>query len=339
MVKKLPEIKNSCAEIYNLIKVNVQSNLLISAIKWKIFDYLVESVSAQTVAEKLQFHPRNTELFLNALAGMELIQKNNGMFSNTEKSAEFLVSAKPEYLGSFFLHVHKWHEQFGSNMETLIENGPPDKMDTNMTDGSIWAESVRLAAAYHYCGPTQYITRIISSLPEFPSMKKMLDLGGGSGIYTISIVSTHPEMKGVVFEQPPVAAVTREFIRQYDAKDRVAVMEGDYITDSIGDSYDLIFASATLNFFKDLFDELFRKIYDALNPGGVFITHQDGVKDERTKPAYHVSEFLSAELHGADFAIPQGMIADSMLQSGFKSVRSFTQQSDFGDMDIDIGRK
>ncbi|MCP4681649.1 MAG: hypothetical protein GY864_04895 [Desulfobacterales bacterium] len=43
--------------------------------------------------------------------------------------------------------------------------------------------------------------------------------------------------------------------------------------------------------------------------------------------------------HGADLAIPQGMIADSMLQSGFKSVRSFTQQSDFGDMDIDIGRK
>jgi len=339
MVKKLPEVKNSCADIYNLIKVDIQSNLLISAIKWKIFDCLVEPVSAQTVAENLQFHPRNTELFLNALAGMEIIQKNNGMFSNTDKSAEFLVSTKSEYLGSFFLHVHKWHEQFRLNMETLIENGPPDKMDTNMLDESIWAESARLAAAYHYCGPTQYITKIITSLPQFPSMKKMLDLGGGSGIYTISIVSAHSEMEGVVFEQPAVAAVAREFIRQYDAEDRISVMEGNYIIDAIGDSYDLIFASATLNFFKDHFVELFRKIYDALNPGGIFITHQDGIKDERTKPVYHVSEFLSAELHGADFAIPQGMIADSMLQSGFKSVRSFTKQSDFGDMDIDIGRK
>ena len=338
-MKKLPEIKNSCADIYNLVKVNVQSNLLVSAIRWKIFDYLVESVSARTVAEKFQFHPRNTELFLNALAGMDLIQKNNGMFSNSEKSAEFLVSSKSGYLGSFFLHVHQWHEQFGSNLETLIEKGPPDKMDTNMADDSIWAESARLAAPYHYCGPMQYITRVISSLPEFPRMKKMLDMGGGSGIYTISIVSAHPDMKGVVFEQPSVAAVTREFVRKYEIEDRVAVIEGDYITDSIGDSYDLIYASATLNFFKNQFDELFRKIYDALNPGGIFITHQDGIKDERTRPVYHVSEFLSAELQGADLAIAQGMIADSMLQNSFKSVRSFTQQSDFGDMDIDIGRK
>jgi SAM-dependent methyltransferase len=338
-VKKLPEIKNSCADIYNLIKVNIQSNILIAAIKWKIFDYLVESVSAQTVAEKLQFHPRNTELFLNALAGMEIIQKNNGLFSNTEKSAEFLVSKRPEYLGPFFLHVHRWQEQIGLNMETLIENGPPDEMNMNRADGTNWADSIRNSAAYHYGGPVRYITQIIRSLPEFPSMKKMLDIGGGIGIYTISVVSNHPDMKGVVFEQPPVAAVAREFIREYDAEDRIAVMEGNYITDDIGDSYDLIFASATLNFYKDRFNDIFRKVYDALNPGGVFITHQDGIKNERTKPIYHISEFLSYELYGRDFAIEQGLIADSMLQSGFKSVRSFTKQSDFGDMDIDIGRK
>ncbi len=116
-------------------------------------------------------------------------------------------------------------------------------------------------------------------------------------------------------------------------------MEGDYITDSLGGPYDLILASATLNFFKENFDELFCKIYDSLNPGGVFITHHDGIRNERTQPVVHLSEFLSAEFHGMDFAIPQGLIAESMLTSGFQSVRSFTQPSDFGDMDIDIGRK
>ncbi len=339
IVKKLPEIKNSCADIFNLVKMNMHSNILVTAIKLKIFDHLTESVSAETVAEKLQFHAGNTELVLNVLAGMEIIQKKNGLFSNSGKSAEFLVSTMPEYLGSFFLHIHKWHEQFGSNLETLIKNGPPDKKDGDMADGSAWAESARLSAAYHYCGPTRYITKIISSFPEFSSMKKMLDLGGGTGIYTISILSAHPVMKGVVFEQPPVAAVTREFIRLYDAEDRISIIEGDYITDPIGDSYDLIFASATLNFFKDRFDDLFKKVYNALKPGGIFVTHQDGITDERTKPVYRLSDFLSAEMNGIDFLIPQGLIADSMMKSGFKSVRSITTQSDFGDMDIDIGRK
>jgi hypothetical protein len=40
-----------------------------------------------------------------------------------------------------------------------------------------------------------------------------------------------------------------------------------------------------------------------------------------------------------DFALEQGAIAEAMLRKGFRSVRSFTKQSDIGDMDIDIGRK
>jgi hypothetical protein len=42
---------------------------------------------------------------------------------------------------------------------------------------------------------------------------------------------------------------------------------------------------------------------------------------------------------GADFAIRQGEIAEAMLSVGFKSIRSFTNISSIGDMDIDIGRK
>jgi hypothetical protein len=78
---------------------------------------------------------------------------------------------------------------------------------------------------------------------------------------------------------------------------------------------------------------------DSLNPGCVFMTHQDGVADERTRPVYHITEFLSPELMGMDFAIGQGERSEAMLRAGFKSVRSFTRHSAFDDMDIDIGRK
>ncbi len=338
-MKHLPEVKSSCAHIYNIVKGDIQNELLVAAIKWKLFDHLSSPVTAFAIADKIGFHPRNTELFLNVLSGMNIINKKNGMFSNTPESEEFLVSAKTEYLGSFLLHVAEWHDKFGLNIESLIQNGPPEQMETPPSDSSVWADAARISGAYHYCGPVSYMVDIISSLPEFPKMKSMLDMGGGTGIYTIGIVAAHPEMKGVVFEQPPVAVVTREFIREYEAEDRISTMEGDYITDSLGGPYDLILASATLNFFKENFDELFCKIYDSLNPGGVFITHHDGIKNERTQPVVHLSEFLSAEFHGMDFAIPQGLIAESMLTSGFQSVRSFTQPSDFGDMDIDIGRK
>lgn len=48
-------------------------------------------------------------------------------------------------------------------------------------------------------------------------------------------------------------------------------LEGDYLQDSIGEGYDLILASSTLSFARHDMDSLMKKIYNALNPGGVFI--------------------------------------------------------------------
>jgi hypothetical protein len=93
----------------------------------------------------------------------------------------------------------------------------------------------------------------------------------------------------------------------------------------------------TLFFLKP--DELFKKVYATLEPAGVFMTHQDGIADERRKPVYHVTEFPGPEIMGMDFSFAQGIMADTMLRAGFQSVRRFTIQSDIADMDIDIGRK
>ena len=119
----------------------------------------------------------------------------------------------------------------------------------------------------------------------------------------------------------------------------MTVREGDYMTEPIGSGYDLVFASATLNFHKDRLGELFARIYNALNPGGIFITHQDGIYAERTKPVNHIIGMLSAELCGMDLAMPKDLIGDLMIETGFKRVRSFSVNSYIGEMDIDIGRK
>jgi predicted O-methyltransferase YrrM len=287
----------------------------------------------------MQSHPRNTGLFLNSLAGMGMIVKEKGLFRNTEKSSEFLVSTSPTYLGDFFLHLTEWSNSLEHNIDSMIMNGPPEQQAADLADGEMWARSARFSAVYQYTGEAQHIARIVKGLPEFRNMKTMLDLGGGAGFYTMAIVGAHPEMKGVVFEQPPVAAVAREFIQQYEMEDRIRTIEGNYFTDDLEGPYDFIFASATLNFCKNNRDDFFQKIFNALNPGGVFMTHQDGLTDERTKPAYHVTEFLGPELMGNDFGLEQGVIAEAILRTGFKSVRSFTKLSVIGDMDIDIGRK
>ena len=101
----------------------------------------------------------------------------------------------------------------------------------------------------------------------------------------------------------------------------------------------MIWARSTLYFAKDDIDALMKRIYDALNPGGVFISFQDGLTHERTKPDIMALSWMPMALTGQDLGLDQDFIADSMLCAGFKSVRSRTLDTPMMPMDLDIGRK
>jgi len=146
-------------------------------------------------------------------------------------------------------------------------------------------------------------------------------------------------MSGVIFDQPDVVKVAQSFVREYGMDDRMDVMGGDYMTDPIGEGYDLIWAKNTLNFARDDMDSMVAKIYDSLNPGGVFISCAEGLTHERTKPDAMVLSMISLSLMGQDMCFDQGEIADSMLRIGFRSIRSRMLDTDWGPIDLDIGRK
>ena len=122
-------------------------------------------------------------------------------------------------------------------------------------------------------------------------------------------------------------------------EDRMEVLGGDFNHDPIGEGYDLIWASSALSLAKDDMDSLTKKIYDALNQGGVFLVLHEGLTYERTKPDAMVLSMMPMALTGQDMRFDQGFIADSMLRVGFKSVRSRTLDTAWGPMDLDIGRK
>ena len=122
-------------------------------------------------------------------------------------------------------------------------------------------------------------------------------------------------------------------------KGRVEVLGGDYFQDSIGEGYDLVLASDNLYYDKDETDAIVKKIFDALNPSGVFISFHGGLTHEQTKPDMMVLGMILDKLMGQGMMVDQGFIADSMLRVGFKSVRSRTLGPDWGPMDLDIGRK
>ncbi len=153
-----------------------------------------------------------------------------------------------------------------------------------MLDRSMRMEFAYLSSAYAYGGPVQSVGDIVRTLPDFPAMRRMLDLGGATGFFSIAIVTAHPSLKSDVLEQSWIACViTQKFIRQYEVKDRIAVIESDFMKESLRDSYDLIVASAFPKGIENQLGEFFHNVYDALNPGGIFLNCKDRVVTKRIR--------------------------------------------------------
>jgi cyclopropane fatty-acyl-phospholipid synthase-like methyltransferase len=167
----------------------------------------------------------------------------------------------------------------------------------------------------------------------------MLDLGGGHGMFTLYFVDAHPTLTGVVFDRPAVVAVAEAFAAEYGLQERIGTRAGDYLTDDIGRGYDFIWACSTLNFARNDLDPLITKIAEALNPGGVFISFQDGMTHEGTRPDTMLGHLVHALQSGDDLFFEQGEIAVAMQRCGFRSVQSSTVQAPMGAMDMDVARK
>lgn len=337
---RVPEVDVSPEKLYGMCFASIRSKLLVAAIKLKVFDQLSEPKTAEQVAEAIQGHAENTRLLLDGLTTCELIDKKNGLYRNRPVAQTFLVEGLPTSLGEGFLHQAAMSERMLANLPEMVLNGPPDTFENEAADSEErWARNAVWMANNERAGIAQQMARLVAGLPEFPAFRKMLDLGGGPGIFGIAIVDRHPAMHGVVFDRAPVVAVAERFIREYGLEDRMTVLAGDYNKDSIGDGYDLIWASSTLNFAQHNLDAVMRKIHAALNPKGVFVNLSEGLTDEGTKPDFFVLCTMGWAMIHPMRAFRQGEIAEAMLDAGFHRVTSRTLNTGWGQMDLDIARK
>lgn len=337
---KLPEINLKPTALFNLHYGTIRSWLLTTAVELKIFNQTSEQKTAVEIAAAIQSHGANTELFLNALCSLELLIKENGCYVNTELAETFLVEGKETYSGGLLLMNEQWNFESRTQMKELVLNGPQPQQEASDYTGDYFADYVMDMRNLSRSGQSQLMAKELGRLPGFADMRTMLDLGGAHGMDCIATVMRNPNLKGIVYDHPAVVEITRQVITEYSMEERVAVMGGDYATDSIGSGYDLIYAKATLNSQKGNLGPLFEKIHDALNPGGVFISVHDGLTDEGTKPADQVISGLPVVLSAFDFSFEADMVPDAMLEAGFKSVR--TRPVPFllgGVLDMAIGRK
>ncbi len=198
--------------------------------------------------------------------------KNHGaVYLVSELSATYLLESSPfsqkHYLAERLRNVELW-----VRLPQIMKRGPEI-----VEKGPFFGEVVQCMAENARCGLLQETVRIVLENVDFTNVKKLLDLGGGHGLYAIAFAKLNENLQAFVFDLPPVTQKTKDFIEKYGSS-RVDIIPGDFFNDEIGSGYDVIFSSFNPG---GKVPSLIPKISKALTPGGVFITRQ--IPDEKMK--------------------------------------------------------
>ena len=101
------------------------------------------------------------------------------------------------------------------------------------------------------------------------SVRRMLDVGGGSGAYSIAFAKANPKLRARIVDLAAVAPIAQGHIDEAGVADRVSIRTGDLRSDALGEGYDLVFVSAICHMLSPEENrDLLRRCRAALEPGG-----------------------------------------------------------------------
>jgi len=115
----------------------------------------------------------------------------------------------------------------------------------------------------------------------------MLDVGGGSGAYSIAFARANAQLRVDVLDLPTVLPIAQGHIEEAGLSDRITTRAGDLRKDDLGNGYDLILLSAICHMLGvDANLGLLERCFAALSPGGRVIIQDFILEPDRTSPTW-----------------------------------------------------
>lgn len=302
-----------------------KSKILLTACELDLFTHLgSEAKTAKEIAIATDTHERSIERLMNALSAIRLLEKKGNRFTNTKGTRRFLVHGQPEFIGDMTHISHLWNT-WGTLTETVRQGKPIVYQDLSEKSDE-WLESY--VDSLHW--RASMIAPDVISLINLTNVNRVLDLGGGSGLYAMEFINAKPGVKATVFDIPQLLKHAEKHIIREGHQDDIKLMPGDFLKDDYGSGYDLVFISNVIHIFS-IWDsiKILQKVYDSLNKGGVVIIEEELLSDSRTSPeqASILSVNMLVNTKGGD-ALTETDVWIMMREAWFNDIQR--RNTDFG---------
>jgi len=301
-------------EIMAISRGFMESRALLTAIELDLFSAIRDGATAAQAAEKLKTDPRAMESLLNVLVAMKLATKADGVFRATPNTARFLADSLESVRMAMMHTAHLWHSW--STLTEAVRTG------TSVYSRKRTEEFTEAFISAMHRNASSRAAHVVRAL-DIAHRRRVLDVGGGSGAYSIAFAQANPKLRAVVFDLGPVITIATRHIDEAGLGERVKVSVGDFHTDSFGEGYDMVFLSAICHMNSPEENvALLKKAYAALIPGGEVVIQDYLLNAEKTAPragALFALNMLVGTRAGSSYSEPE--YRSWLAEAGFEEVK------------------
>jgi len=262
------------------------SKALFSALHVGLFTALADTgLTIEGIAEKTELDADRAVTLVTALMSLGLVVEEDGLYRNAPAAESFLVNGRKYDFGDYLrLQIDKQMYPFMTQLEgALTGQLDPDQVSSY----SEWfsdPEEARLYSESQHSGslgPGRSLAKMI----DLSSARSLLDVGGGTGAFSISLCKAYPALTSTVLDFPNVIEVGREFVDKAGLSDRITFAPGNALDSQWPTERDIVLMSYLFSGVPgEAIPGLVRRAYDTLAPGGLYVVHDFMVDEDRTGP-------------------------------------------------------
>ncbi len=295
----------------------MEARILLTGAELGVFALLAESPNTLAdVCASLNTSVRGTGILLDAMSALGLLSKDGDLYCCPKDIAELLSANSPKSVLPMVKHAATLWPRW-SELTRIVQEGIAERPGVVFEDP---AELEAFIGAMHVVGA--YAARSIAEVARAGQALRLLDVGGATGTYAEAFLTKYKAMRATVFDRPEVIALARKRLEKTELMPRISLAAGDFYKDPLPSGHDLALLSAIIHQNSPEQNvDLYRKVYDALLPGGRILIRDHVLSPDRTEPeggAIFAVNMLVATTGGNCYTFDE--IRESLTAAGFEDV-------------------
>jgi predicted O-methyltransferase YrrM len=275
------------------------SMVLFAATELDVFTAIANGhQTAAALALERNVQPEPMRLLLEACVAEGMLVSDGGMYRNTPVTDAFLVRGRHTYGGNGLKYAEDLYPAWGRLADLVRTGRPVIEPESILGDDKQKTRAFVLAMHERARG----LSAVLPHGADFSGRKRLLDVGGGPGTYSIALVQQTPGLHSTILDLPGVLEITQEIVQQHGCDDRIQLRPGDYLSSDFGTGFDAVLLSGMMHREKaETCRMLLRKSFEAMEPGGLVVVSDVFFEDDRkSTPPFAIYFALNMMLTSRD---------------------------------------